>query len=133
MNRIERYPEARRMKRLLVAALATSATLTIGTAAIAQSTASHPTTHQATGPRITIKNFAYSGTFRVHPGQRVTVINRDFVVHTLTSNTARKFNTGRVPTNGGRRTFTAPKRLGRYGFHCNIHLTMRGTLVVVRR
>jgi plastocyanin len=120
------------MKRLLVAALATSATLSLGAAAIAE-TAPHTAAARATGPRITIKNFEYSGTFRVHPGQRVTVINRDFTVHTLTSNAAGKFNTGRVPANGGRRTFTAPKRLGRYGFHCNIHAFMHGTLIVVRR
>jgi len=120
------------MKRLLVAGLATSATLSLGAAAIAQSTP--PTTvAQATGPRIVIKNFAFSGTFRVHPGQRVTVVNRDFVVHTLTSNVAGKFNTGRIPANGGKRTFTAPKRLGRYGFHCTIHPEMKGTLVVIKR
>jgi plastocyanin len=119
------------MKRLLVAALATSASLTLGTAAIAQSMTPDAAAH-ATGPRITIKNFSYSGTFRVHPGQRVTVINRDFTVHTLTSNKVGKFNTGHVPPNGGRRTFTAPKRVGRYGFHCNIHAFMHGTLIVVK-
>jgi plastocyanin len=120
------------MKRLLVAALATSASLTLGSAAIAQSMGPN-TAARATGPRIVIKNFQYTGTFRVHPGQRVTVINRDFTAHTLTSNAAGKFNTRRIPANGGRRTFTAPKRLGRYGFHCNIHAFMRATLRVVRR
>lgn len=87
----------------------------------------------ATGPRIVIRNFAFSGTFRVHRGQRVTVVNKDPLVHTLRSNTVGSFNTGRIPANGGRRTFTAPKRLGRYGFLCRIHPEMRGTLIVGRR
>lgn len=120
------------MKRLLVCVLVTSATLSVGAAAIAQSTTPAAVAH-ATGPRIVIQNFGFSGTFRVHPGQRVTVINKDPVVHTLTSNTAGKFNTGRVPANGGRRTFIAPRRLGHYGFHCRIHPEMTGRLTVVRR
>lgn len=119
------------MKRLLAYALVTFATLSVGAVAIAQSTTPAPVPH-AIGPRIVIKNFAFSGTFRVHRGQRVTVVNRDAVVHTLTSNTSGKFNTGRIPANGGKRTFTAPKRIGRYGFHCTIHPEMRGTLRVVR-
>jgi plastocyanin len=131
VNRSGRQRDVAGVKRLLVAALATSASLSLGTAAIAQSSPT-PVAH-ATGARIVIKNFGFSGTFRVHRGQRVTVVNRDFVAHTLTSNTKGKFNTGRIPANGGRRTFTAPKRLGHYGFHCSIHPEMKGTLTVVKR
>src|SRR6185437_1626239 len=35
-------------------------------------------------PKITIKNFGYSGDLKVKPGAKVTVVNEDSVAHTLT-------------------------------------------------
>jgi plastocyanin len=81
------------------------------------------------GTTITIKNFAFSpGSLRVRPGQKVRVVNKDSVAHTVTSTTG-KFNTGDV--NPGKTvTFTAPTKPGKYPYRCNIHQYMTGMLVV---
>jgi len=81
------------------------------------------------GTTIVIKNFAFSpGSIKVHPGQKVKVVNKDSVAHTVTSTTG-KFNTGDV--NPGKTvTFTAPTKPGKYPYRCNIHQYMTGMLVV---
>lgn len=81
------------------------------------------------GSTIVIHNFAFSpGSLMVHPGQKVTVTNKDSVDHTVTSLTG-KFNTGDIGP-GKTVTFTAPKQAGRYPYRCNIHQYMTATLVV---
>jgi plastocyanin len=78
---------------------------------------------------IVIHNFAFSpGSIKVRPGQKVRVVNRDSVAHTVTSTTG-KFNTGDVGP-GKTVTFTAPAKAGRYPYRCNIHQYMTGMLVV---
>ncbi len=78
---------------------------------------------------IVIHNFAFSpGSIKVRPGQKVRVVNRDSVAHTVTSTTG-KFNTGDVGP-GQTVTFTAPAKAGRYPYRCNIHQYMTGMLVV---
>ena len=79
-------------------------------------------------PTIVISNFQFSGALTVKPGDKVRVENHDSFSHTLTSN-GMKFNTGVIPP-GTARPFTAPGNVGNYGFHCNIHTTMTGTLHV---
>jgi plastocyanin len=81
------------------------------------------------GSTITIHNFAFSpGSLEVRPGEKVRVVNRDSVAHTVTSITG-KFNTGDVGP-GKTVTFTAPAKAGRYPYRCNIHQYMTGVLVV---
>ncbi len=81
------------------------------------------------GTTITIRNFAFlPGKLKVRPGQKVTVLNRDSVVHTLTSTTG-KFNTGDIAP-GKSVTFVAPTKAGSYPYRCMIHQFMTGTLVV---
>lgn len=78
---------------------------------------------------ITIDNFSFSPSpLTVKPGQRVTVVNRTSVTHTLTSAT-RLFNTGDIK---GHTTtsFIAPKEPGRYPYLCLIHQYMTGVLIV---
>jgi plastocyanin len=78
---------------------------------------------------IVIHNFAFApGSIKVRPGQKVRVVNRDSVAHTVTS-TSGKFNTGDVGP-GKTMTFTAPAKAGRYPYRCNIHQYMTGVLVV---
>jgi plastocyanin len=78
---------------------------------------------------IVIHNFAFApGSIKVRPGQKVRVVNRDSVAHTVTS-TSGKFNTGDVGP-GKTVTFTAPAKAGRYPYRCNIHQYMTGVLVV---
>jgi plastocyanin len=78
---------------------------------------------------ITIENFSFSpGKLTVKPGQKVKVKNEDAVTHTLTS-TTKKFDTGDIEA-GRTKTFTAPKKAGRYPYLCMIHQYMTGTLTV---
>jgi plastocyanin len=83
----------------------------------------------ATRGTITIRNYGFSGPGRILArGARVTIRNLDGTAHTVTSNVGHAFNI-RV---GAHRTvtFTAPRRVGRYGFHCSIHPFMRGSLTI---
>lgn len=66
----------------------------------------------------------------VKPGQKVTVTNQDSVVHTLTDKKSHLFDTGDIAASGGKGTFTAPTKPGRYPFGCTIHPDMQGTLIV---
>jgi plastocyanin len=94
-------------------------------AASATAASARPTTAST----IVIHNFAFSpGSIKVRPGQKVRVVNRDSVAHTVTSTTG-KFNTGDVGP-GKTVTFTAPAKAGRYPYRCNIHQYMTGMLVV---
>jgi plastocyanin len=78
---------------------------------------------------ITISNFMFSPMHAsVAPGSTVSVTNKDSVTHTLTS-TGGRFNTGEIGT-GQTKTFTAPSKAGTYGYICNIHQYMMGTIVV---
>jgi plastocyanin len=81
------------------------------------------------GSTIVISNFSFSpGSIKVRPGQKVRVVNRDSVAHTVTSTTG-KFNTGDINP-GSSVTFAAPKKPGRYPYRCNIHQYMVGVVVV---
>ena len=78
---------------------------------------------------IDIQNFAFSpATVNVTSGATVTVKNDDTTDHTVTSNDTKSFDTKHVSP-GSSATFTAPAA-GTYTFHCNIHPSMKGTLVV---
>lgn len=84
----------------------------------------------AAGPQIAISNFAFSPVnLTVHPGQTVTVTNRDAAAHTLTSTTGAVFDTGTIKP-GATGTLTAPGKAGSYPYFCSIHQFMRGTLTV---
>ncbi|MFD7867450.1 cupredoxin domain-containing protein [Streptomyces sp. NPDC057682] len=82
------------------------------------------------GAMITIEDFAFRpAASSVAPGSRVTVINKDATVHTVTATDGTSFDTGEVKP-GQKVTFTAPSRPGAYPYICTIHPTMRGTLTV---
>jgi plastocyanin len=76
---------------------------------------------------ITISNFKFSS-ITVKPGATVTVKNMDSTTHTNTADKG-EWNTGDINA-GSSATFTAPTKPGSYGFHCNIHNFMTGTLTV---
>lgn len=77
---------------------------------------------------ITIKDFAFSGTLTVKPGEKVTVTNMDSAAHTLTDEGG-KFDTGNID-GSATGTFTAPTAPGSYQIKCKYHSQMHGTLVV---
>ncbi|PZS13439.1 MAG: plastocyanin [Pseudonocardiales bacterium] len=77
---------------------------------------------------ITIKDFGFSGTLTVKPGEKVTVTNKDSTVHTLTDEGG-MFDTGDIEGNATG-SFTAPTAPGTYKIKCRHHPDMHGTLVV---
>jgi plastocyanin len=79
------------------------------------------------GATIEIRGFEFAAT-TVAPGGLVTVDNRDSVSHTVTAGDG-EFDSGEVP-GGGAATLQAPDEPGTYGFACEIHPDMTGTLTV---
>ncbi len=81
---------------------------------------------------MTIKDFKFGPTtLTVPPGTKITVTNQDSAGHTLTAiaPNAGAFDTGLLEQ-GKSATITAPAAPGSYPFHCDVHPTMTGTLVV---
>ena len=76
---------------------------------------------------ITIKSFSFTTPDSVSPGATIKVDNEDGTEHTVTSDTGNAFDDAASP---GTSTFTAPTKPGSYPFHCTIHPSMHGTLVV---
>lgn len=78
--------------------------------------------------RIVIRNFAYHPpTLLVRSNQTVRVRNEDGAGHTVTANNS-AFNV--TVSGGGRAHFVAPRRPGRYAYHCTFHGNMTGVLLV---
>ena len=84
------------------------------------------TTPRAKSPTVSIKNFAFSPkTLKVKAGAKVTVKNHDGTTHTFTADKG-AFDTGDIDS-GSSATVTV-KKPGTYGYHCNIHNSMKGTI-----
>jgi plastocyanin len=133
------------MRRLSIAAAATAALLALAACsssssgntggsttggAGAGSMAAGQSSAPSSAPKITIKDFGYTGDLTVKAGAKVTVVNEDSVAHTLTDKKAHKFDTGTIAGNGASGTFTAPSAPGKYPFGCTFHPEMAGTLTV---
>jgi plastocyanin len=89
-----------------------------------------PTVSTPASPaRITIQGFAFGAPLTVRPGAEITVVNRDGAGHTVTADDGKSFNVT-VAGGGGSATFTAPSAPGTYKFHCTVHPSMQGSLVV---
>ena len=81
----------------------------------------------AAGASLTIEGFSF-GDVTAAGGATVTVTNADGAPHTVTSDDdAWELIRVEGGTDGA---FTAPAEAGEYSFHCDIHTTMTGTLVV---
>jgi plastocyanin len=79
------------------------------------------------GATLGIQDFTFSNT-SVAPGGQVVVDNGDGATHTVTADDG-EFDSGEVP-GGSTSTFQAPDEAGSYGFACEIHPDMTGTLTV---
>jgi plastocyanin len=85
----------------------------------------------AGGSAITIKNFAFDpAVLTVKPGTTVTWLNQDPAPHAIASDTtsAVAFSSESL-ANGASYAFTFT-RPGTYTYHCSIHPSMTGTIVV---
>lgn len=105
----------------------TSAAVTASSTPDAASSAPAPA---GGGSAITIKGFAFSpAALTVHVGTKVTVTNKSSATHTFTS------VSGPVPFDSDRLAPDATadvtfSKAGTYAYHCSIHNSMTGTIVV---
>jgi plastocyanin len=82
----------------------------------------------ASAATITIANMNFGEPVTVPPGAQITIKNDDSAEHSVTSDTAGKFD---VEVDGKeQKTLTAPTEPGEYAFHCKYHSSMHGTLTV---
>lgn len=77
---------------------------------------------------INIKNFTFSpNTISIKKGTNVVWINNDSAPHTITSDLG-DFDSGTIAPGGSfNRTFNS---LGTINYHCDIHKTMKGSIVI---
>ena len=90
-----------------------------------------PTVAQAASQIVTIQDLAFSPpTVTINVGETVTWHNADAATHTATSDTPGGFDTSFLPPGGSSRaiSFTVA---GTFAYHCTIHTTMHGTVVVL--
>ena len=77
---------------------------------------------------ITIASMSFGEPITVSPGDQITIKNDDSAEHSVTSDTAGKFD---VHVDGKEQgTLTAPTEPGEYAFYCTYHPSMHGTLIV---
>jgi plastocyanin len=105
-----------------------------GTATATASPSPGGTAEQTSGPAaagaatITIANMSFGESITVSPGAQIAIKNDDSAEHSVTSDTAGKFD---VEVEGKKQgTLTAPTEPGEYAFHCKYHPSMHGTLIV---
>ena len=79
------------------------------------------------GAAITITNFVFTGPLTVPAGTSISVTNSDSADHTVTADDG-TFDV-KVPA-GQTVKFTAPMKTGSFAYHCTIHPSMHGTLIV---
>jgi plastocyanin len=86
-------------------------------------------TPSASTHNITISGFAFSpSTLTIKVGDGVVWTNGDSVSHTITSDTGTELAS---PTFGRGQTYSHTfSTAGTYAYHCSIHSTMKGTIVV---
>jgi amicyanin len=90
-----------------------------------------PTTSTTGGNTVTIKNFAFDpSSLTVKSGTVVTWTNQDGTPHTIVSDTGSPvaFSSDSI-SSGVSYSFTFTQA-GTYTYHCSIHPTMKGTIVV---
>lgn len=120
----------RRKALLAVVMVPLAVLLTLGSVSIASA---HPAgqlaTHQVAKkkPTITISSFAFTVPTKVRAGATIKVVNKDAVAHTVTSDDGTTFDVAAPAKTTVK--FKAPAT-GTYAFHCSIHSSMHGTLVV---
>ena len=85
------------------------------------------TENVSSSPDVVVENYAFPA-ITVAPGTSIRLIDRDAEPHTVTADDT-TFTTGPFDAKSPG-TLIAPAVPGRYAFHCKIHPTMHGLLVV---
>ncbi|MEO7554973.1 MAG: cupredoxin domain-containing protein [Acidimicrobiales bacterium] len=122
-----------------LATIATAAVLTLGLAACGSdgpktagaSTSSSSAANAPAGDgKVGIKDFKYSPeSITVKAGTPVMVTNNDNQPHTVTSDTAGKFDSDSIAGNASAPAIMIAEP-GTYPYHCKFHAFMHGTIVV---
>lgn len=81
----------------------------------------------SSGATLAVTGFAFPPSLSVAAGASIEVTNADSADHTVTADDG-SFSVG-LPAKGSA-TLTAPAEAGSYPYHCNVHPSMTGTLVV---
>ena len=119
-----------KLKRILV--LATSAVLVLTSLSCSKSNSNYgggqPPAGGGGGSNINIYNMAFPATTTVKKGTTVKWYNADGYAHTVTSDDGTTFNSGNLAA-GATFSYLA-NTIGTFSYHCNIHASMKGTLVV---
>jgi plastocyanin len=89
---------------------------------------SDATTAPAAGDGITIAAFQFEAPASVEAGSAVEITNTDSAPHTVTADDG-AFDSSQIDPDGSA-SITAPSEPGTYAFHCEVHPTMKGELVV---
>jgi plastocyanin len=88
-----------------------------------------PAAALATSQSVIIQNFSFvPQTATINVGESITWHNNDGLNHTATADGG-AFDTGVIPASGTKTVSFSVA--GTYAYHCSIHLTMKGTIVVL--
>jgi plastocyanin len=106
---------------------AAAVTVASGTVAPLSSSGSATT---ATTVAVEIKNIAFPDTISVKPGTTVTWTNKDSFPHTVTADSGQPVSFDSKSIAAGGTFSTTFAKAGTYSYHCEIHSTMHGKIVV---
>ena len=114
---------------LVVAVVATACgSGSVSTTTTSGSVSTTTTAGAAGGGQVVMKGFAFSpGSITIKAGESVTWTNQDGTTHTVTADNG-EFNSSNIAS-GATFTFKFDKA-GTYPFHCSIHPSMKGTVIV---
>jgi len=121
------------MRKSVVASITLAIALTgagaTAAAVAADSSPQHSTVQVTAVKKIAISSFKFNpATLKVKVGAKIKIVNNDAVAHTVTSDDGTSFDVA-VPAKTTV-IFNAPATKGKYAYHCTIHPTMHGLLVV---
>jgi plastocyanin len=78
---------------------------------------------------IELKSFAFSPSeLKIQPGDKVIWTNQDLAPHTITSDTGSEISSSSLSK--GQTYYYTFTTTGTYNYHCSIHPSMKGTIVV---
>jgi plastocyanin len=87
------------------------------------------TTIQPQTAKVTIKSYSFNpSTVTINVGTTVNWTNEDSVTHTITSDSGNELNSGQI--SAGQSYSHTFNQAGTYNYHCSIHYSMSGKVIV---